>query len=70
MIYWNNVEVTEPPITMNVTDSYFDSFILDKTVFDFENYPLHMQAVERAIKLELLLKFDAKTLEMAKFIRS
>ena len=51
MINWKSVEVTEPPITMNVTDSELDSFILDKTVFDFENYPLHTQAVERAIKL-------------------
>jgi hypothetical protein len=51
MIDWKNVEVTEPPITMNVTDSEVDSFILDKTVFDFEKYPLHTQAVERTIKL-------------------
>ena len=28
-----------------------DSFILDKTVFDFENCPLQTEAVERTIKL-------------------
>ena len=51
LINLKSVEVSEPPITRNVTDSEWDSFIPDKTVFDFENYPLQTQAVERAIKL-------------------
>ena len=50
-IKWKSVEVAEPSITMSVTDSKLDSFFLDKTIFDFENYPLHIQAVERAINL-------------------
>ena len=36
---------------MNVTDSEWDSFVLNITEFDFENYLLHTQAVERGIKL-------------------
>ena len=50
MINWKSVEMTEPSITMNVTDSELDSFILDKTAFDFENYSLHIQVVERTIE--------------------
>ena len=36
---------------MNVPDSDLDGFTPDKTVLHFENCPLLMQAVERAIKL-------------------
>ena len=42
--------MTGPQITMIVTDSVLDGFILEKTVFDFENYPLPTLAVERAVK--------------------
>ena len=52
MINWENFEVTEQPITMNVTDSEVDSFILDKTVFEIGNYPLHTQCVSRIFYLE------------------
>ena len=36
MINWKNVKVTELTFTINLTDSEFDTFILDKTVFDLK----------------------------------
>jgi hypothetical protein len=51
LIQWQCVQVTEPPITMKLSDSELDGFIADKTMFEFEKYPLHTQAVERAIKV-------------------
>lgn len=51
LIQWQCVQVTEPPITMKLSDSELDSFIADKTMFQCEKYPLHTQSVERAIKV-------------------
>ena len=51
MFNWKSGDVAEPPITINVTDSESDRFILDKPEFDFESYSLHTQAVERENKL-------------------
>jgi hypothetical protein len=53
IIDWKNsqTQVTEPPLTMGLTDEEIDSFISSKTIFNFSNYPSHTQAVERHIKL-------------------
>jgi hypothetical protein len=51
LICWQSTNITEPPSTMTVSDLDLQQFIEDKHFFDIKKYPLHTQAVERAIKV-------------------
>ena len=53
MIDWSTVSVTEPPITMSISDDDLREFIREPTtpVVTFNRYPCHTQAVERCIKV-------------------
>jgi hypothetical protein len=51
LIHWPKVTLTEPPLTMNLSNDIIDRNIKDKTLFMAERFPLHTQAVERIIKL-------------------
>jgi len=51
MIRWQDIDVTEPPMTSDITNNELDTFIENQAVFQFLKYPLHTQAVERNIKL-------------------
>lgn len=53
LIDWKNTGVTEPPLTMNVTEADIRLFVAthgDSTV-DFDRYPCHTQSVERCVKI-------------------
>ena len=51
IISWQSINVTEPPATMAISDSELDNYISAKHLFEADKYPLHTQAVERAIKV-------------------
>ena len=51
MIEWQSIDVTEPPITRIISMTELDECISEKKMFHPMNYPLHTQAVERAIKV-------------------
>lgn len=53
MIDWSTVSVTDPPITMSISDDDPREFIREPTtpVVTFNRYPCHTQAVERCIKV-------------------
>jgi hypothetical protein len=53
MIDWSTVSVTEPPITMSISNDDLRDFIREPTtpVVTFDRYPCHTQAVERCIKV-------------------
>jgi len=53
MIDWTTVRMTEPPITMSMSDDDLREFIREPTtpVVTFGRYPCHTQAVERCIKV-------------------
>ena len=53
MIDWSMVSVTEPPVTMSISDDDLREFIREPTtpVVTFDRYPCHTQAVERCIKV-------------------
>ena len=49
LIDLNKAGLTEPPLTLSLSDSQIISF--KETPFEVPNYPCHTQAVERAIRL-------------------
>ena len=53
MIDWMMVCMTEPPVTMSISDDDLREFIREPTmpVVTFDRYPCHTQAVERWIKV-------------------
>lgn len=53
LIDWQNTEVTEPPITSNISTEDLKEFIRspDTPMLDFPKFPCHTQAVERCVKL-------------------
>lgn len=51
MIWWQNTNVTEPPLTCNLTDTGIDVLIKSKEKKIFEQLPCHTQAVKRCVKL-------------------
>ena len=53
MIDWQNIEVTEPPLTRIIETNNIREIIDSKNVvnLDFKKFPCHTQAVERHVKL-------------------
>ena len=53
MIDWPTASVTEPPVTMSISDDDLREFIREPItpVVTFDRYPCHTQAVERLIKV-------------------
>ena len=51
LINWQKVVITEPPLTMDLSDETIISNIQNKVVYKSVKYPVHTQAVERVIKL-------------------
>ena len=53
LINWQSCNVTEPPLTVNISDVDITAFVKSKEspVVDFPRFPCHTQAVERCIKL-------------------
>ena len=51
IISWQSIDVTEPPATTAISDPELDNYISTKHLFKVAKYPLHTQAVERAIKI-------------------
>ena len=49
MIDWENPGITEPPLTLSMTDAQITAF--KTSPFDVPHYPCHTQAVERGICL-------------------
>jgi hypothetical protein len=53
LIDWQNTVVTEPPLTINVSEATIRLYVAthgDCTV-EFDRYPCHTQAVERSVKI-------------------
>ena len=50
MIDWQNIPITEPPITMDIAGEMLITMISTPTL-KFARFPCHTQAVERHIKL-------------------
>ena len=48
---WKSNDVTELPATTAISDPELDNHIAAKHLFEVGRYPLHTQAVERAIKV-------------------
>lgn len=53
LIDWQNIKVTEPPITSNISTEDLKQFINSSAtpIVDFPKFPCHTQAVERCVKL-------------------
>lgn len=53
LINWQDVEVTEPPLTLNISDDAIKLFVANGSapIIDFPRFPCHTQAVERCVKL-------------------
>jgi len=53
MIDWTTARVTQPPVTMSISDDDLREFIPEPTtpVVTFDRYPCHTQAVERCTKV-------------------
>lgn len=53
LIDWQNIKVTEPPITSNISTEDLKQFINSSAtpMVDFPKFPCHTQAVERCVKL-------------------
>lgn len=53
IITWQEFEITEPPLTSNLSDEALKSIVKSGlgTIQNTRNYPCHTQAVERCIKL-------------------
>lgn len=49
LIDWKNPGITEPPLTLSMTDAELIAF--KTTPFDVPHYPCHTQAVERGVRL-------------------
>lgn len=53
LINWNDCEITEPPLTMQISSDQLESLIRKEDVLPitFGKFPCHTQAVERCVKL-------------------
>ena len=51
MISWENIDITEPPLTRDITVEEIDGLIDSKEKKEFPHLPCHTQAVERCVKL-------------------
>jgi len=53
LINWQDVEITEPPLTVSISDDAIKLFVANGSapVVDFPRFPCHTQAVERCVKL-------------------
>ena len=51
MISWQHENITEPPLTRNITSQEIDRLIEKKEKKNLPNLPCHTQAVERCFKL-------------------
>ena len=53
MTDWAIENVTEPPLTYNLSNRSLIEYVIEinTPIIELENYPCHMQAVERCIKL-------------------
>lgn len=51
IINWHDMNITEPPLTYNLSDKDIDDLIESKQKKVFANLPCHTQAVERVVKL-------------------
>jgi len=54
LIDWQNLDLTEPPATQNMTNEVLQGMIASKNpqqLILFPSFPCHTQAVERCIKL-------------------
>ena len=51
LIDWQTVNVTEPPLTKNLSNEKLDELIVTGDIFPLPKYPNHTQSVERCIKL-------------------
>ena len=49
LIDWENPGMTEPPLTLSMTDAQITAF--KTSPFDVPHYPCHTQAVERGVSL-------------------
>ena len=49
LIDWENPGITEPPLTLSMTDAQITAF--KTSPFDVPHYPYHTQAVERGVHL-------------------
>ena len=49
LIDWKNPGITEPPLTLSMTDAELTAF--KTSPFDVPHYPCHTQAVERGVRL-------------------
>ena len=53
LINWQSCNVTEPQLTVNISDVDIIAFVASKEspLIDFPKFPCHTQAVERCVKL-------------------
>ena len=53
LINWANENVTEPPLTFNLSNQSLTEYVKEANtpVIELDNYPCHTQAVERCLKL-------------------
>ena len=50
LIDWQTTKITEPPLTMQMTDEDINNHIDQRTKISFGEFPCHTQSVERMIK--------------------
>jgi hypothetical protein len=53
LINWQLGHITEPPLTVNISDDVIITFVASKEspLIQFPRFPCHTQAVERCVKL-------------------
>ena len=51
MISWENINITEPPLTRDITVEEINELVHSKQKREFPHLPCHTQAVERCVKL-------------------
>ena len=55
VIDWSSTEVTEPPLTRDISDAEIEQFVAsgasEVKIIDFPRFPCHTQSIERCVKL-------------------
>ena len=53
LISWQDSAITEPPLTVNVSEADIRLFVATRgeSTVEFDRYPCHTQSVERCIKI-------------------
>lgn len=53
LIDWQDVTITEPPLTMDISDEDIKLFVKSggQSTIEFERFPCHTQSVERCVKM-------------------